>query len=78
MKNASSCVKDCTQPTSEPSSVDANLCQIPLLLEANHLSDAIQIQFLDDPLHSGEIDTFAIIEIPRESDTKCDLHRYFV
>ena len=31
-----------------------------------------------DPLHSEEIDRFAIIEILGESDTKCDLHMSFV
>src|ERR1700747_1671073 len=53
---------------------DADLRQRPLLAKTNRLSSPIQVQFLNDFLHSGEVQTFAIFEILSARGTKCDLH----
>src|SRR5580704_1199980 len=53
---------------------DADLRQRPLLAKTNRLSSHIQMQFLNDFLHSGEVQTFAIFEILSARGTKCDLH----
>src|ERR1700683_1109615 len=53
---------------------DADLRQRPLLAKTNRLSSHIQMQFLNDFLHSGEVQTFAIVEILSARGTKCDLH----
>ncbi|PYT78258.1 MAG: hypothetical protein DMG40_20840 [Acidobacteria bacterium] len=51
-----------------------DLRQLSLLLEAGRLSDSIQIQFLDDRLHTGEVQAFAVIEVFCDSRTKSNLH----
>lgn len=52
---------------------DADLRQRPLLAKTNRLSP-IQVQFINDFLHSGEVQAFAIFEILSARGTKCDLH----
>ena len=46
---------------------DADLRQIPLPLEGDRLSDSIQMQFFNDPLHLPKVETSAIIKILIES-----------
>jgi len=53
---------------------NADLRQRPLLAKTNRLSSPIQVQLLNDFLHSGEVKTFAIFEILSARGTKCDLH----
>src|ERR1700723_473151 len=57
---------------------DADLRQRPLLVKTNCLSGYIQMQFLNDFRHSGEVQTFAVFEILRTRGTKCDLHGFSV
>src|ERR1700722_12184845 len=53
---------------------DADLRQHPLLAKTNCLSGHIQMQFLNDFRHSGEVQAFAVFEILSTRGTKCDLH----
>src|SRR5271168_3782507 len=53
---------------------DADLRHRPLLAKTIRLSSPIQVQFLNNFLHSGEVQAFAIFEIFSARGTKCDLH----
>ena len=50
---------------------DADLSQLPLLLEADCLSGLIQTERLNHPRHFGEVEASAIIKILTDSGAEC-------
>jgi hypothetical protein len=53
---------------------DADLSQLPLLLEADCLSGLIQTERLNHPRHFGEAEASAIIKILTDSGAECSRH----
>src|SRR5205085_7489813 len=53
---------------------DPDLRQRPILAETGRLSRPIQFQLVNDPIHSGEVQALAIVEILGKSGAKRYLH----